>query len=277
MEKPQSLAPGLPSLQQQAPEVRSFGRGKNPQDGPAFVADLEPLNQRDLEGFPARCSERVASTGPHPFSTFRRDVPNLSFRHSPNLTPRPLAIKHSRYSWNSRKGQKQMTIAAGFMHKSGIILCSDTQQEGGATKYHGPKAGIIDIPYGKIAFAFAGSSDFATTAIQSCGSRLKSVAPDDTIRVLTEEVESEYRRLIFSHPCYATDPNLPYWLLIALWQKATDTCSLWVTQEHSLHSCFESFRAVGIGTDLANVLMRPFITDRLSELEALTQDYLVLG
>jgi hypothetical protein len=160
-----------------------------------------------------------------------------------------------------------MTIAAGFMHQSGIILCSDTQQEGGSTKYHGPKTGIIDIPYGKIAFAFAGHADFAITAIQTCAARLKSVPPGDTIQTLSEVIESEYRRLVFNHPDYSTDRSLSYWLLIALWQKATCSCSLWVTQEHSLHSSFEPFRAVGIGMDLANVLVRPFETDRLSELE----------
>jgi len=163
-----------------------------------------------------------------------------------------------------------MTIAAGFMHKDGIVLCSDTQQEEGTTKYNGPKAGAIDIPFGKIAFAFAGHADFATTAIQACGRALKEVPPDRTISVLAESVESEYRRLVFDHPDYGNDENIRYWLLISLWQQSTKSCSLWVTQEHSLHSCFESFRAVGIGTDLANVLIRPFINDKLSELETLT-------
>lgn len=158
-----------------------------------------------------------------------------------------------------------MTIAAGFVHKDGVLLCSDTQQEGGATKFHGPKVGVTDIPYGKIAFAFAGHCDFATTAIQSCVSRLRKVSAADTINALTVVVEAEYRRLVFNHPCFLTDPGIPYWLLISLWQRSTKSTSLWVTQEHSLHSCFEFFRPVGIGTDLANVIVRPFIGDDLTE------------
>lgn len=165
-----------------------------------------------------------------------------------------------------------MTIAAGFVYRDGIVLCSDTQQEAGTSKYHGPKVGIADIPYGKIAFAIAGHADFATNALQSCSAKLASVDPKDTVTVLSEVLDSEYRRLVLTHPLVKDDPNLPYWLLIALWQEKTKSCSLWVTQEHSLHSCFEPFRAVGIGTDMANVIVRPFEDDAMqfSEAQALT-------
>lgn len=158
-----------------------------------------------------------------------------------------------------------MTIAAGFLHRNGVVLCSDTQQEAGTTKFHGPKVGVANIPYGKIGFAFAGHSDFATTAIQTCVARLREVTPAETIETLAEVLETEYRRLVFNHPCFSTDENLPYWLLISLWQQSTRSTSLWVTQEHSMHSCFEFFRPVGIGTDLANVIVRPFYDEDLSE------------
>ena len=163
-----------------------------------------------------------------------------------------------------------MTIAAGFFHRDGIVLCSDTQQETGMAKFHGPKVAVTDIPFGKIAFAFAGHSDFATTAIQSCSTRLADVSPEDTVHVLADVVESEYRRLVFSHPCFDTDPSLWYGLIVALWEESKKSCSLWVTQEHSLHSCFEPFRAIGTGTDLANLIIMPFIDDQLSESKALT-------
>ena len=161
-----------------------------------------------------------------------------------------------------------MTIAAGFLHRDGIILCSDTQQEGGTTKYHGPKIGVVDIPFGKIGFAFAGNVDFAIAAIQSCGQRLKDTAPEDTVRVLTETVESEYRRLVFTHPDYHSG-HLWYSLVLSLWDESRGECSLWATQDHSIISCFENFRPVGIGTDLANVIVRPFMNDMLSEEKAL--------
>jgi hypothetical protein len=180
----------------------------------------------------------------------------------------PHLMRRLRYPRKPR--METVTIAAGFVHQNGIVLCSDTQQEAGASKYHGPKVGIVDIPYGKIAFAMAGHSDFATAAIQACSARLASVPPSDTIRVLAEVIESEYRRLVFTHPLFETDHNLPYWLLLAIWQESSNTCSMWVTQEHSLHSCFQGFRAVGIGTDMANVIMRPVENDPLSESDALT-------
>ena len=62
-----------------------------------------------------------------------------------------------------------MTIAARFLHANGVLLCSDTQQESGAAKFHDPKVGVTDIPYGRIAFAFAGHCDFATTAMADEG------------------------------------------------------------------------------------------------------------
>jgi len=262
MKNQPSLAIELPSLRNAENRNPSRSHVDSFQKGP----DEHPLSSANL-------GETPAGTLRHPLASPRLLALNgyLSRQglNPPawNRTTSP-ALKHSRYPWKSRV--KRMTIAAGFMHRDGILLCSDTQQEAGTNKFNGPKAGIIDIPYGKIAFAFAGHADFATTAIQACGSRLKSVPPDDTIRVLIDEVESEYRRLVFSHPNYSTDHNLQYWLLISLWQKSTESCSLWVAEEHSLHNCFEAFRAVGIGTDLANVLVRPFIADRLSEMETLT-------
>jgi hypothetical protein len=36
-----------------------------------------------------------------------------------------------------------MTIAAGFIHADGVLLCSDTQMEGGATKFQAPKIGMF--------------------------------------------------------------------------------------------------------------------------------------
>ena len=183
---------------------------------------------------------------------------------------RPRAPRPTDRLYPERSRERKMTIAAGFLHKNGVLLCSDTQQETGTAKFHGPKVGIADIPYGKIVFAFAGHSDFATAAIQSCVSRLRAVSPADTVTELSNAVESEYRRLVFSHPCFQTDPNLPYWLLIGLWQKSTKSTSLWMTQEHSLHCCFEFFRPVGIGTDLANVIVRPFLGDDLTEEDVMT-------
>ena len=39
---------------------------------------------------------------------------------------------------------RRMTIAAGFIHADGILLCSDTQMEGGAIKFQAPKIGMFE-------------------------------------------------------------------------------------------------------------------------------------
>jgi hypothetical protein len=49
-----------------------------------------------------------------------------------------------------------MTIAAGFLHADGILLCSDSQMEGAAIKFQAPKIGMFEFLGGKIGFAFAG-------------------------------------------------------------------------------------------------------------------------
>lgn len=46
-----------------------------------------------------------------------------------------------------------MTIAAGFPHRDGVLLCSDSQQVASIAKFYGPKLGFTEIPYGKIAKA----------------------------------------------------------------------------------------------------------------------------
>ena len=161
-----------------------------------------------------------------------------------------------------------MTIAAGFPHADGVLLVSDPQQEGGTTKYYGPKVGFAEIPFGKIACAFAGHAVFATTAIQSCVAKLQNTPPKDTISDLAGVVEREYRRLVFQHPDYGKDYDLQYWLLISLWSRERKETSLWVTQEHALQSCF-GFQAIGSGLDLANVIVRPFTGYQMTEENAL--------
>ena len=38
-----------------------------------------------------------------------------------------------------------MTIAAGFVHQDGVLLCADTQQETWALKFYSSKVGYFDM------------------------------------------------------------------------------------------------------------------------------------
>jgi hypothetical protein len=163
-----------------------------------------------------------------------------------------------------------VTIAVGFRHKDGILLCADTQQEGAVTKFYGPKVGYADIAYGQISCAFAGNSVFAATTIQACIDTARTAQPKKVVAVLKRVIDEEYRRLVLTHPEYSTDPNIGFSLLVALWSKDKQSTSMWVTNENALQSCFAFVQPIGLGAELANVLVRPFYADELSEDGALT-------
>jgi 20S proteasome alpha/beta subunit len=162
-----------------------------------------------------------------------------------------------------------MTIAAGFVHKDGVLLCSDTQQEGGAIKIHSPKIGVFNCPGGKLGFALAGNVRFAISTIQTCAQQLRQTEASNTISVLEAVLDREYRRLVYQHPDYGKDESIPYWLLISFWSSQSNTTSLFMTEGHALVSSFESFQAIGSGFELATVLARPFIYDEMKEEESL--------
>lgn len=170
-----------------------------------------------------------------------------------------------------------MTIAAGFVYSGGILLCSDTQQEGGLIKLHGPKIAHFECPYGRIGFAMAGHMNFARSAVQHCQAGLATVEPKDTISTLETILEREYRRAVYTHPDYGKDDGIPYWLIVSLWSRVAKTTALFYTQDHMMESCFERFHAIGSGFELANVLARPFIFDQMNEDDALIHGAYVLA
>jgi hypothetical protein len=192
------------------------------------------------------------------------------------MPPVPQPIKQKRYPW-SFSTEKRMTIAAGFWHRNGVLLCSDSQQEGGSTKIYGPKIGFFECPGGKIGIAFAGNVRLALSAIDHCSSRLKSVPPSDTVAELDAELETCYRRAVFSHPLYGKDEALGYSLLISFWDRGRQASSMFVTQEHTMSACYDRFQAIGIGFELANVLARPFAFDEMEEEEVLALAAYVLA
>lgn len=168
-----------------------------------------------------------------------------------------------------RYAKRAMTIAAGYVYGGGVLLCSDTQQEGGVIKVHGSKMGHFECPGGRVAIAFAGNARYAISAIQKCSNALGSTPAEDTVSVLEHVLDKEYRRTVYEHPEYTTNEELGYSLLISFWQRSTGTTSLFVTQEHVLMSSFESFQAIGSGFELATILSRPFMSDAIGEEEAL--------
>jgi hypothetical protein len=162
-----------------------------------------------------------------------------------------------------------MTIAAAFAYRGGILLCSDTQQEGGTTKIHGAKIGVGKCPGGTLAFAFAGNTRFAKSAIQKSVVRARKTEPERTIEQLEVVLDREYNRAVYKHPDYGKNDAIPYQLLICYWERSSGKTSLFVTNDHIMQGCFERFQAIGFGFELANVLARPFMYDSMGEEECL--------
>ena len=72
-----------------------------------------------------------------------------------------------------------------------------------------PKLEVFDCPGGQVAFALAGNSAFAWSAIQKLKARLEATPPGETITIAERVLEKEYRRHVLSHPDHALFRMLP--------------------------------------------------------------------
>lgn len=114
-----------------------------------------------------------------------------------------------------------MTIAAGFVVRDGILICSDSEHSSGGILTHEPKLVLAEFSSGKVIFASAGNADLAVGAIQKCvralqsarGGRIKS--DKDIADIIEKTVEREYRKHVSAEP----DPNADsmYEILAAVW------------------------------------------------------------
>jgi 20S proteasome alpha/beta subunit len=160
-----------------------------------------------------------------------------------------------------------MTIAAGFVCDEGVLLCADTEHRGWTLKFHESKLDHFEIPGGKIAFALAGHTSFAWSAIQKCRDRLNAIAPKDTVIELEQILEIEYRRNVLAHPGYP-DGNYYYHLLIAVWAPG-QRVELYVTDETCIRKV-DGFECVGTGRELASFIIRPTYVRLMPERRALS-------
>jgi hypothetical protein len=132
-----------------------------------------------------------------------------------------------------RKHIDSMSIAAGFLHGGGVLLCADTEHSTSDMKIHAPKIGYFECPLGKVGYAYAGNAALALACIQKCQRRLQSVAPDEAFSELERTLDKEYRRNVFSHPNLVYEPTLHYQFLIAI-QSALQPLTLYVTDKTTI-------------------------------------------
>jgi hypothetical protein len=147
-----------------------------------------------------------------------------------------------------------MTIAAGLICKEGVLLCADTEESDWASKSHASKIRYFEFPRGKIAFAYAGNTRAAHSAVLKCeraltgsSGRKKTTEP---LAEIEKILDREYRRNVLTHPDYE---DLHYWLLIALWSE--NGTKLFITERTEIDEVVE-FECKGIGEPLARHLIK---------------------
>jgi len=160
-----------------------------------------------------------------------------------------------------------MTIAAGFIHREGVLLCADTEHTGWTWKVQGAKLGHLEYRGGKVGWGYAGNTGFALSAIQECARQLEGIEAVDALPRIRKVLWREYKRNVLDHPDHATDASLHYNLLICLWSTG-EMPRLYVTTQTALREV-DAYDCIGIGESIAHFLIRPSFIAGLSERGAL--------
>jgi 20S proteasome alpha/beta subunit len=149
-----------------------------------------------------------------------------------------------------------MTIAAGFRYGDGILLCADREITEGASKYSKSKVFGEQIgPNVSLGFAFSGSIDYATMAIQGILAVVKSSSRKTHAQIwlaIKDTIHEIYSESIGRLPEYQQE-TFQFSLLIAVW--AEGTLKLFVTENTAITE-EPYYRHIGIGRDLANYLFK---------------------
>ena len=162
-----------------------------------------------------------------------------------------------------------MTIAAGLLCQEGVLVCADTEHVAWETKSQECKIHSLVFPGGRAVFAYAGNDRFAVSAIQKCEKRLKAARSKtfDPQVEIESVLDKEYRRNVLSHPSQASDGNLHYQFLIAIWVEKLQA-RLFITSETAMTEV-HGFECIGMGEPLARQLIRPAYSTSMPYCKAL--------
>jgi hypothetical protein len=144
-----------------------------------------------------------------------------------------------------------VTIAAGFLHNQGVLLCSDTELTGWAFTLQGSKITRFEWATAQVAMAYAGYSEAATAAIQKCEAQAKAGNDQNLMAAIERTLDRHYRKAVLSHPDYK---DIDYKILIAIQRDAKS--ELYVTNRTSVKQV-STYDCIGIGDALAHSILRP--------------------
>jgi hypothetical protein len=156
-----------------------------------------------------------------------------------------------------------VTIAAGFVHKDGVLLCGDALMEDDYSKEHGWKILTLEGAWGTGRVAFSGTVDYAISAIQKIDRKLKKTRPSVLLEKLEDYFKEEYAKHVLIHPLCGEESGPDYDLLFAM-RPQKQNARLYVTSGTTLHEVTR-FRCIGIGESLATYLLRPYLLGNMRE------------
>jgi hypothetical protein len=144
-----------------------------------------------------------------------------------------------------------MTIAAGFVHREGVLLCADTELTAGDRKLHASKIFHFDCALGRLAFVFAGNVHNAIATLQKIEARVKR-SRQNAMSVVEHVLDTEYKRLVLCHPPQFQDDH--DFALIIAFKPPKGSVEMYFTDAVAIRR--ERFHAtVGIGRHFADQLI----------------------
>lgn len=162
----------------------------------------------------------------------------------PNLPPF-VPVKHRRYT-------RPMTIAAGFLHRGGILLCSDTLIGSEETAYYSSKITLVPFSDGTVGFAFSGPVPFLEATIQACDRVLKAYngAPRPHATIV-DSIRRVWLREYHAHKMKDyPDPRV----ILAVYSKL-DGVGMYYSSATSIAESTRGHVCVGFGEPLASYLV----------------------
>lgn len=155
--------------------------------------------------------------------------------------PRSFPLKPRRLP----KGRR-VTIALGFSHPKGVLLCADTEINTQTDlKIHASKVFEFRSAVGRFAAVYAGNMANALATLQKMRTRVQRSRSSDPLRVVEDVLEIEYSRLVNSRPVEER-PDLHFQFIIAF-RPPKGKALLYLTDGIALYQADVPYAAAGIG------------------------------
>jgi hypothetical protein len=145
-----------------------------------------------------------------------------------------------------------VTIAAGFLHSEGVLLCSDTLMTSDAGCRYGSKIRLSPFKDGTLGVAFSGPVKFAESTLQQCERDVKiHSGPDREHADIADVVRNRWYSEYTAHkPNNVCEPSI----IVAIW-SVVDGIGLYSSSGAAIAESTSGYECIGFGEPLANHLI----------------------